>query len=279
MKSIIYIIQLLLLFTTIACNLEKEIDIDLPEYESVPVVECYLEIGQPFQLLLSRSASYFDSFALDAGFLEKALIQNAKVTITHQGKIYTLNNGLDLDPLSQKFYNYSSTDTVPRNFDNNFELKITLADGRTVEATTRILPVIPIDSVVVQFRENDTLARALTYLTDLPGQANYYRRTLHQSALDSIPDQDFVLDDRIVEKVIVFGTGYDFAQGDTVINTVYHIDRPYYNYLESVFNARDSNGNPFGQPSPVISNLQGTAEALGIFTGVSYDRKTVIVTK
>ncbi|MFN0202181.1 MAG: DUF4249 domain-containing protein [Bacteroidia bacterium] len=277
MKNIIFITIGFFSILT-ACNLEKEIDIDLPDYESRPVVECYLEPGQPFALSLSRSASYFDTFpSLDFSFLQKVLISNAQVTISHNGKTYELKNQFFLNPTTQKVYNYFNSEFVPTNFDQKFDLKITLADGETIEATTRLLQKIQIDSIVVQFEKDDTLARVLTYLTDVPNQANYYRRMLHESSLDSIANQDFIFDDRIVEDALVFGTAYDFAAGDTVISTIFHINKDYYNFLESVFNARDSNGNPFGSPNPIISNVRGTAGAIGIFTGVSYDREIVIV--
>jgi hypothetical protein len=129
----------------------------------------------------------------------------------------------------------------------------------------------------VQFNDTDTLARVLTYLTDLPNEDNYFRRMLHEGSLDSLPRQDFTTDDRVVEDVVVFGTNYDFEIGDTVINTIYHIDKAYYDFLESVQIAVDGNFNPFGQPSPIISNLEGSANAIGIFTGLSYDRKATII--
>lgn len=276
MKNIVFF-TILVMVT--ACNLEKEIDIDLPDYESRPVVECYLEPGQPFALLLSRSAAYFDTFpTLDANFLAKTLISDADVTITHNGQTYKLQNTLIINSFTGKVFNYYAIDFVPDNYDAPFELKITLADGKTIEATTRILRPVPIDSLVVEFEEDDTLARVLTYITDAPEQANFYRRMLHNTTLDSIPAQDFFLDDRLIKsEAVVFGTGYDYAVGDTVINTIVHIEKAYYNFLESVFNARDSNGNPFGQPNPIASNLRGTADALGIFTFLSYDRKTTII--
>lgn len=278
MKNIPFIIILISILLFEACNLEKEIEIDLPDYESRPVVECYLEPGQPFALSLSQSASYFDTFPnLNLSFLQKVLISDAKVSITHLGKTYELKNTFRFNSRTQKVFNYYNTELVPTDFNNNFELRITLADGKIIESSTRILKKVPIDSLVVQFQEKDTMARVLTYLTDVPNQANYYRRMLHKSSLDSLAEQDFILDDRIVENVLAFGTGYDYEVGDTVISTIFHIDKEYYNFLESVFNARDSNGNPFGSPSPIISNVRGTAGAIGIFTGVSYDRKIVIV--
>jgi hypothetical protein len=102
---------------------------------------------------------------------------------------------------------------------------------------------------------------------------------LHFGDLDSL-EQDFVTDDRIVDdSLIVFGTGYDYAVGDTVINTLYHITEEYSTFLESLNAAVSANGNPFGQPSPIISNLEGSANAIGIFTGLTYDRRVDIVEK
>lgn len=285
MKRIHIFFAIASFFAIAACNLEQEIDLELPTYDSQPVVECYLEPGQPFSLLLSRSAAYFDPFPSlnDGNFVDQLLISDAQVTITHNGKTYELDNQLYLNPFTNKIFNYYSSEIVPTDLDHDFELNITLSDGSIIEARTRLLPVIPLDSIVVELpdpeirEESDTLYRVLTYFTDVPNERNYIRRMLHFSSLDSIPDQDFVTDDRFVENVVVFGSGYDYARGDTIYNTLFHIDEAYYEFLNSVFTARDSNGNPFAQPSPVISNVTGSANAIGIFTCLSYDRiKTVI---
>lgn len=263
----------------VACNLEKEVTIDLPEYESKYVLECYLEPGKPFQLLLSRSSPYFAPFdTATADLLQNLLVNGAKVSISYAGERVDLANQLVLDAEAAKIYNYSNNTPVPAQYDDPFELSVELQDGTTITGTTQLLPVVPIDSVVVEFPEDDTLARALTYFTDLPDQQNYYRRMLHRNSLiDSIPMQDFTFDDRVVEDVVVFGTAYEFEVGDTIFNTIYHIDRTYFDFLESVNNAVISNGNPFGQPSPINSKLGGSARSIGIFTGLSYSRDSVVV--
>ena len=256
-----------------ACDLEKEVQIDLPVYESQLVVECYLQPNQTFSLLLSNSSGYFEPFAVtDQQFLRGILEDSAEVVIRYADQEFQLENNLGFNPFTRKLSNYNSFRKVPVNYEGEFELEIVTKDGETVLATTRILPVVPIDSVVVEFNDTDTLARVLTYFTDVPDQTNFYRRQLHLSSLDSLPKQDFTTDDRVVEDVVVFGTGYDFARGDTLINTIYHIDEAYYNFLESVEIASSSNGNPFGQPSPIVSKLGGTADAIGVFAGLSYDR-------
>jgi Domain of unknown function (DUF4249) len=266
-----------------ACgSLEKDINLDLPPYERQYVVECYLEPGQPFSLLLTQSVPYFEPFPENPlDFVESILADSAGVVISHNGTDYVLENGVFFNPFTGKFFNYSSAELVPGEYDTDFSLKITTPDNKTITATTRILPVVPIDSVVVEYEnETDTLARVLTYLTDDPATKDYYRRMLHYNSLDSIPDQDFTtFDDFVDDNKIVFGSPFDYAVGDTVFTTIFHIDRAYFDFWESTFNAINANGNPFGQPSSIISNLSGDANALGIFTGLSYDRVAVVIEK
>ncbi|MCC6727462.1 MAG: DUF4249 domain-containing protein [Saprospiraceae bacterium] len=279
-----FIFLLFAFFITACGNLEKEINLDLPAYQPQYVVECYLEPGQPFTLLLTRSSAYFDPFPTDPlAYVENILVDSAEVVITHNGVDYNLANTPFLNPSTLKVANYYSSQLVPEDFDNDFALKITLSNGQTITSTTRILPVVPIDSVVVEFDDvKDTLARCLTYLTDDPSTVDYYRRMIHQNSLvDSIPDQDFTTnDDYVDDKVIVFGTGYDYKEGDTIYNTMFHIERAYFDFWNSTFNAINSNGNPFGQPSSIVSNVESSdGRAVGIFTGLSYDRIMTVVTK
>ncbi|MCB0583797.1 MAG: DUF4249 domain-containing protein [Phaeodactylibacter sp.] len=274
----IFLLAALILACLSACDLEQEVNIDLPEYDSRLVVECYLEPGQAFSLLLSRSRPYFEPFPpLNQEFLNNILVDSAEVAIFHDGKTYSLRNQLAFNPFTRKVFNYYSSEVVPFDTASAFELSIQLPDGQALFAATRILPAVGIDSLVVQFEETDTLARVLTYFTDDPARKNYYRRMFHRSSLDSAAVQDFSVDDRILEGTAAFGTGYNYIVGDTVISTLFHIDQAYYEFLESLQDAVSANGNPFAQPSPIISNIEGTTDAIGIFTGISYDRKAIIL--
>ncbi len=263
-------------------NLEQEIMVELPEYESQIVLECYLEPGQPYRLLMTRSDSYFAPFPTQNDeFLQNLLVQDAEVVIRHGGEVVNLANQLSFDPSTNKIYNYVHPSLVPADYEQDFELEVTTGDGATITAVTRILPVVPIDSTVIIFEEDpDTLARAETYLTDDSEAVNFYRRSVHLGSLETEPEQDFVADDDVFEsEKFFFGTAPDYTVGDTLIFTIYHIDQSYFQFWRSVQQAILSNGNPFGQPSPVISNLGGSAEAIGIFTGLSYDRVTTIIEK
>ena len=282
-KTLGFFLLTTLLFTLACRDFQREIEIDLPEYTPEYVVEAYLEPGEPFRLLLTKSDAFFAPFQLDnEQFIENLLVAEADVIIRHDGKETVIPNRAEFDFQTGKLYNYTTTfetDTVPENYTDPFELEIRTQDGTTLTATTTLLRPVPIDSIVVEFDGNapeDTLARALLYFSDDTGTDNWYRRQLHEVALDSIAEQDFVTPDEIVggDGTVVFGTGFDFAEGDTVINTLYHLDRAYYDFLLSVDNAESSNGNPFGTPGVILGNVEG---GIGIFTGLSYDRVMTIV--
>ena len=282
MKSLRYIFFFFVTLATLAaCNLEKEVDIELPPYDRQPVVECYLEPGKPFRLLLTSSYSFFDPFGLDSNFLQKTLLQGATVTISYNNEVVTLANVPALETNPFKIYNYTSQAIVPATPGIEYTLNITLPDGKNVTGKSTMLPLVPIDSIRVEWNtENDTLARMLTYITDDQSQENYYRRLLNYSTLDSVPDQDFLVSDRIsTTKLIAFGTGYERAVGDTVFNSIFHISKDYYDYYESVQLAVFGNINPVAQPSPIKSNVSGTGNPLGIFTCLVYDRDTTIIVR
>lgn len=278
MRGTYYYLLLGMVFLA-SCNLDQEIEIELPEYETYYVVECYLEPEKNFRLLLTRSTPYFAPFSTPQEYFNDLLVTDAEVYISYRERTVRLFDQAQFDLSSRKVFNYTANRLVPKNYTDDFQLTIITPEGDSIFATTRILPPVPIDSVVTEFNDTDTLARVLTYFTDIPDTPNYFRRMLHESSLDSLPIQDFSVDDRFVEDVFVFGTGYDYEVGDTVINTIFHIDEAYYNFLETFVRASSSNGNPFGQPSPITTNLYGTANVIGIFTGLSLDRRRTIIEK
>ncbi len=262
-----------------ACNLSKEVDIDLPTYDRQPVVECYLEPGKPFRLLLSQSYAFFDKLGLDSSFLQKTLLDGAFVTIRYNGQTDTLKNQLSFEPNPIKLFNYIGQNIVPEAPGTNFDLYIRLANGGEITSTTQMITKVPIDSIGVDFsKDADSLARVLMYITDDKSTDDFYRRLLNYHSLDSFPEQDFILTDAISESAkIVFGTGYELKEGDTVYNAIFHVTPAYYKFVESVQLAVSGNLNPFAQPSPIKSNVQGSANPLGIFAPLVYDRRMTII--
>lgn len=265
-----------------ACgSLTQDVEIELPEYNSQLVVESYLIPGQPITVLLTQSESYFAPFPTeDDQFLENILVDGADVRITFDGETYVLENEIFFNPFTGKIANYYVPDlVVPEDYDGEFELNLVAEDGRTASAKTTLPVFIPIDSVNVEWAANDSLARVLAYYQDIPEQDNYFRRILTGGAQDTVVF-DFVFDDSIVDNtLLVAGTGFDYKVGDTMQNVIYHITEDFYNYMISVYASADANGNPFAQPSTILSNVKGEGDPLGIFTAMNLEAEKVIIEK
>lgn len=263
-----------------ACNLTKEVKIDLPEYVAQPVVECYLENGQQLTLLLTKSSPFFEPLGTPTEWLKGLLLDSALVVIVGPGSRDTLANQLTYNPLTKKFYNYASPKTFSSTVGETWDLEIRLKDGTEISGRTTIVPPVKIDSIVTEWKANDTLARVLTYTTDDLSVADFYRRTLHVGSLDSFPLIDFLVEDNFFSsKKVAYGTLYDFSEGDTVFNTVFHLEKPYFDYLNTLQISVQSNGNPFAQPARIQSNVSGTANPIGIFTNLQYDRVRTIISR
>ena len=296
---------IVLIFLSIGVNfsceeLEQSVDIDLPPVEKQLAIECYLEIGKPYQLLLTETKSYFDD--LD----ECPFVRNAIVVITHNGQKDTLkeapfiNNNCDInDPVipygfipyinedTTRFFNYGSNVICPADYNSPFMIEVwDTVNNRYATATSQFLPIVPINVFETEFN-SEGKAYCLFGCQDDPNAVNFYRMMLHETSLKKYEDNspipvarnprtDGVIDDvRIFDgKQILRGTSYRYEVGDTLIATIYHIDKDYHDHLETTRDAASSNGNPFGQPTVIISNIQGGE---GVFTCLSYDRDTLIV--
>ena len=252
------------LFT--ACT--KDYDVDLPPYESKLVVECYLEAGRPPMLTLTESSPYFAPPAIPT-------VAGATVVLSYAGRTDTLVNGVFTDASRGRVYNYGSTRALPQQPRGDFRLTATDAKGRRIEAVTRFMPVVPITSLEPLFNDVKE-AFCLTKFPDDPTQQNYYQLVLNKGRANTVTYLSSTLDDNFAndKNDIIFGSGYDFVEGDTIVATVYHLESIYYKFLSTSDNADAGSFNPFAVSGEIISNVQG---GLGIVTTLSYDRKTVVV--
>ncbi len=282
----------LLLLGLSSCDLTRDIEIDLPEYEPEVVVESYLEPGLPFTVILTKSIGFFEDLRL-------VYVKDAVVTISYNGRTDTLapfeipinTPGLELlldtalvnrfaQFLGESIYLYGQLQPVPELYDTPFTLNVLTAEGEELSAVTTI--PTPVDILGTPYRYNDdSLALVLTQFQDDPNRANFYRRVLEKREMNIITDengvsdtiwvgnilQDFTIDDEITNgQLITFGTGFDHRDGDTLIHSVYSVTAEYARFLETRDAAVVASLSPFGQPATVTTNVTG---GQGIFTGQS----------
>ncbi|MCB2408246.1 DUF4249 domain-containing protein [Hymenobacter lucidus] len=261
---------LCLIFT--GCNLQKDIDVELPAVPSQLVVECYLEPGQVPRLTVSETVPYLSSPT-------PTLLTDVSVVLTlpsGQKEAFRFTPGLDT--LTQKFFTHKGKNPLVAKPGDTFKLDVQDTQGRHVTGTATMPALVPIDSIRWKFNDKSTEERRaylLVKFQDPAATADFYRLQIHKDSISKDPNRDFELDDRLTNgQLMTLGTSYRYSTNDTLLVTLYHIDQPYYRFLQSVNDAQNANGNPFAQPAAVRSTVEG---GVGVFTILSYNRKQVIV--
>ncbi|WP_345122738.1 DUF4249 domain-containing protein [Hymenobacter antarcticus] len=261
--------------------LQNDIDVALPTYSSELVVECYLEPGKLPSLAVTTSVPYL-------GVVLPQVPTDVTVTLTMpNGTLVPLafspNYRALVDTTGEKFHSHIGRDPLVARPGDVFKLDVRDTKGRQVTGTTTMMVPIPIDSVEYKFNDKTGPERKAYFLTNFRDPAtpdDYYRLQLHKGdpakgALLRTPESDISIQDRLLNgQALVVGTSYRFFAGDTVTATLYHTDAAYFRFRQSVRDARGANGNPFGQPSAIFSNVQG---GIGIFTVLSGTRAMKIL--
>ena len=262
-------------------KLQNDINVPLPTYSSELVVECYLEPGKLPSLAVTTSVPYL-------GVVLPQVPTDVTVTLTMpNGTLVPLrfspNYRALTDTTGEKFHSHIGRDPLVARPGDIFKLDVRDTKGRQVTGTTTMLVPVAIDSVEHKFNDKTGAERKAYFLTNFrdPSTPNdYYRLQLHRGnpargALRRRPEVDYTAQDRLNNgRAFTLGTSYRFSANDTITATLYRIDESFYRFQQSVRDARNANGNPFGQPSAIFSNVQG---GIGIFTVLSGTRATKII--
>ncbi|MFD1466886.1 DUF4249 domain-containing protein [Hymenobacter caeli] len=253
----------------------NDLNVPLPAYDSQLVVECYLEPGVVPSLAVTESQTYLSAVA-------PTVPTDVTVNLSMpDGTLVPLYYKPGQDPLTQKFYTHIGRAPLVAKPGDTFGLDALDTKGRHVTGTATMPATVPIDSTAYKFNDAPNATRKayfLTYFKDPATADDDYRLQLHKGLrIYSSPEVDLTIQDRLLNgQPVTLGTSYRFLPGDTVTATLYHLDPAFYRFRQSVTDARNANGNPFGQPSAIYSTVQG---GIGVFTVLNYTRKTVFLSK
>ena len=263
---------LLLLAALTSCDLEQDIDVELPVLPAQLVAECYLENGRIPRLTVTETVPYLAS-------PEPVLVTDVTVRLTLPGgQVEVLRFLPGIDRATGKGYTHTGRRALVARPGDTFGLEVMDTKGRRLTGTATVPSRVPIDSLEYKFNDRPPAQReafVLTNFRDPVGLGNFYRLQIHRDSIGPTPEIDYDVEDRLNDGTsFTLGTSYRFDPGDTLLVTLYHIDQPYYLFQRSVQDARNANGNPFAQPSAIKSTVKG---GLGVFTVLSYDRKQIII--
>lgn len=265
---------LLVIITFSSCNkLEQQVTVDLPEFESQLVVECYLQNDTPV------IASVTETQDLYSPPTRNPFVSGAIVSLSYDDKTDTLRTNLIPDFRNIKYYNYIRPGLLNPKPGTTFRLNVKDSKGRVATAETQWLETVKIDSVDYRFRE-DSMAYLVVYFKDDGSTKDYYRFRIKN--LSDTSDggrrqdrRDFAFADGIFNgETIAQGTGYNFKKGDRLEVYLYHITEDFYEFTRTMRAAENANGNPFAQPAVIKSNIKG---GIGVFAALSYDKKSFTI--
>src|SRR5690606_12644659 len=132
------------------CKLEKEIGIEIRDFENGYVVEPYLAPGRVFGLLITRSYGFYEVFDLadlEPGRQTDFLVQGVEGYIEVNENRYPLINQITIDPDSRTIYNYVLQQQIELSENDRITLALTFPTGEEVDAVTNIPESRPLDSV------------------------------------------------------------------------------------------------------------------------------------
>lgn len=253
----------------LSCEMQQDVEVQLPGHQEEFVVECYLEPGKPYGALLTRSLHFFESAKL-----EKVDSASVKITSSDGEKEIQLLNVNHGDTSFQKLFNYWDPKLVE--YEEGKEYMIEVSYGGKVKATgrTRFLPKVDMGRIYFKY-DKDSLASIFVDIKDRAEEENYYRLVMRSTNPKDGVSYDGVWSDEDVEgEMLKAYSHFHFQKGWTVVVNLYHIEEEFYEFLSSVQKAHDSNYNPFMQPANIQSTLEG---ATGVFAAISLTSDTIKV--
>ncbi len=292
-----------LLLPVALAGCQQEIDVELPEYGPKLVVEGVIESGEPARVILSKSIPYFTRIDLDY-LLNHVFVQDAEVYVSSsEGETERLMFQYCAE--SPVYFAYCGH-SIKGKENTTYTLTVNY-EGRTYQATTTIPGAFDLDtlwfSVPNEFIHSDTMRTIRVQMTDNPAEENYYAFKLKVACpsfrdrlwASSVPvafdDKTFngvtfnyelerygvstMFSYRMSEEERQTQSRITFRPGDTVYVRHSQMDYNSYRFMSTGGAEAVIGSNPFTNPAPVVSNIEGD-DVLGAWCGFASRTDTLV---
>ncbi len=258
-----HIIFIFIISSLTSC--EDIIDIPLNSSEPRIVIEGVItNLDGPYTVRISESVDYYDPGEYPA-------VNNAHVELSDDaGSVEVLEENEDGLYISSKMKGQPG---------RTYTLKVEV-DGKAYIAQSYLNTPVKIDSLKKEYfpavgnRESGYYIHC--YFTDPPEQGNNYRLFAWKNG--EMDENLYIMDDKFIngQSVDYYFFINPYQIGDTISIALASIDRPVYEYYQTLFNivAQQGGGNPANPANPV-SNLSN--DALGYFGALAVDVQDSVV--
>ena len=269
LKAVIYTLFLWTLF--ISC--EKVISIDLNKTDPHIVIEgAITDRPGPYTVSLSKTGNYFEqSLAFPA-------VTYALVTV--------IDNFGQIDTLKETFPGTYQSSLLQGTSGIRYSLRVA-ADGKEHTAVSTMPQKIFIDSLYAVPRKgfggNENGFDIYVVFNDPPESGNYYRLNARSSTLipaDSIDGRRYRLyNDKLTNGNVMkerIRAGKNVQPGDTITVELLSIDKPTYDYFNTLRDVLTSDRSPTSL-APTNPNTNLSNGSLGYFAAFTIDKKSIVI--
>ena len=283
---------------------QREIDLNLPDYQSKLVVEGVIETGSPAIVMLSKSIPYFSEINLET-LMSQVLVNGtqARVFVTSEtGETEELQ--WTLSPDAPYYMAFMGSKVIGKP-ETHYTLRVEY-DGKTYTAETYIPKTFDLDSIgFAQTMElmADTMASIRVLMTDPVDEENFYTFSCKVKC-PKLQDRLWVCSVPVSFDDLTFNGlqfnyevsryGYSsllagmlsdedqqnfkrvtFRPGDTVYVKHSQVDYHTYKYLASAGSEAAMGSNPFVASTPPVTNFDSD-EVLGHWSGYASKVDTLV---
>lgn len=230
--------------------------------EQILIVEGWIEENEPPIVFLHYPFTFDEDITSTSELFEQKLIIWGKVTIDDGASSVVLTGKLDTTYLPP--YKYSTARLLGE-VGKTYEITVEY-DGKTATAKSKLLPPVPIDSIVVAINENDRAYIDLYFTAPSPSDDDgYVIFCKHQgtyqylASILGVFDNSKAIDGQF--KVQVYrplallasqDLAFNFSRGDTIDIKLAHIDRESYNFWNAFTAQNAASRLPF---VPIYGNV------------------------
>jgi hypothetical protein len=246
----------------ITASCRKDIHLNLQNAAGILIIEGNInDQPGPYTVQLSRTVTFYDS----------------NTVIPASGAGITISDDLgNKDSLIEVSPGHYETSTIQGVAGRTYHLHVN-ADSKQYDATSTMLPPVPIDSLGINSSFFSTSPRGFIQFADPAGVVNYYKTTLYLSQfVDSAhpfahPRRQtrlVAISDRLSDGITIQSTlraDYDINPHDTLRAELDAIDKPVYDYWYTLNNSTLSSQT--AAPANPPSNISNGA--LGYFSAYS----------
>lgn len=273
-KIILWVLAVVVLATS--CTKRIELELNNGDYKRLVVEGWITDQVKAHEVRLSWTSSYYHNEPAPN-------VSGATVMISDGSSVFSLSE----QPVGSG--RYFTDPTVAGSVGNTYTLNIE-HNGETWMASDQLLPVAVVDSVALEYVDQDLgpdqepYYDVLIWTVETPGIGNYYRwHTLLNGVnlRDTLANSSFS-DDALVDGSEIIGVEIDFIEasrvqsGDTVTLEQHSISELAYDVIIAVLTETDWRGGLFdAPPANVPSNISNGG--LGFFGAASVSAKSVVV--